>query len=119
MHTAFSPPADSNERNAVAAMPAEIDIHNRDGLVQSMFEVLDSNAGVLVVDMSETVFCDSSGVHALLTARRRALSRGKTIRVVAPRRNVRRVLEICGIGRLMPIDGSLEEALSHRPPTAV
>ncbi|MDT0301949.1 STAS domain-containing protein [Streptomonospora wellingtoniae] len=116
MHTAFSPPIASNGRHAVAAMPAEIDIHNRDGLVKSMFDVLDSKAGVLVVDMSETAFCDSSGVHALLTARRRALSRGKTIRVVAPQRSVRRVLEICGIGRLMPIDGSLEEALSHRPP---
>ncbi|MFD0773226.1 STAS domain-containing protein [Streptomonospora algeriensis] len=119
MRTAASPPVRAAGQPTVAAMPAEIDIHNRDELVQHMSGLLNATPDVLVVDMTETTFCDSSGVHALLSVRRRALERGKQIRVAAPSRNVRRVLEICGIAKLMPIHGSVDEALSHRPSAAV
>ncbi|WP_052809740.1 STAS domain-containing protein [Streptomonospora alba] len=115
MRTAASQPVRPADRPTVAAMPAEIDIHNRDALVQRMAGLLDAAAGVLVVDMTETTFCDSSGVHALLSVRRRALEHGKQIRVAAPNRNVRRVLEICGIAKLVPIHASVEESLSHSP----
>ncbi|WP_186356037.1 STAS domain-containing protein [Streptomonospora sp. PA3] len=98
-------------------MPAEIDIHNRDVLVKRMCRLLDEG-GDLIVDMTATTFCDSSGVHALLTVRRRAQARGKRISVAAPHPNVRRVLEICGIGRLMPIHSTLAEAASRRSPAA-
>ncbi|GAA4917643.1 STAS domain-containing protein [Streptomonospora salina] len=119
MRTAASSPARSAGRPTVAAMPAEIDIHNRDALVQRMCGLLDAASDVLVVDMTDTTFCDSSGVHALLSVRRRALEHGKRIRVAAPGHNVRRVLEICGIAKLMPVHASMADALSDRPSTGV
>lgn len=118
MRTAFTSPVRFTDRHTIAAMPAEIDIHNRDDLVESMSGLLASGTGTLVVDMTGTTFCDSAGVHALLRVRRRAQARGRGICVVAPHRNVRRVLEICGIGRVMPIHTALGEALRHRPAAA-
>src|SRR5690625_2719621 len=98
MNNAFASPVRFTDRHTIVAMPVEIDIHNRDELVESMFGLLTSGSGVLVVDMTGTDFCDSSGVHALLRTHRRAQARGWEICVVAPHHNVRRVLEICGIG---------------------
>ncbi|QBI56689.1 STAS domain-containing protein [Streptomonospora litoralis] len=118
MHTAFASPVRFTDRHTIAAMPVEIDIHNRDDLVYSMLGLLASGHGELVVDMTETTFCDSSGVHALLRAHRRAQARGRKICVVAPHPNVRRVLDICGVGRVMPIHGDLTEAVPDRPKVA-
>jgi anti-sigma B factor antagonist len=55
----------------VVGAPEEIDATNAEGLRTAML-----NAGqlhrVMVIDMSQTRFCDSAGLHALLSARKRA-----------------------------------------------
>lgn len=57
----------------------------------------------LVVNLSEVTFMDSTGVGALLGRYRRLRSQGGTMVLVAPPPQVRPVLEMAGIPRLMPI----------------
>jgi anti-anti-sigma regulatory factor len=51
-------------------------------------------------------------VHAIVHAYETAAERGVGLRLaVSPTTSVRRVLQLIGVGRLMPVHGSLQEAL--------
>ena len=54
----------------VVAAPEEIDITNAEALRAALLAAADGH-GTLVVDMTQTRFCDSSGLHVLIAAHRR------------------------------------------------
>jgi len=71
------------------------------------------DGGPVVVDLSETEFVSSAGLHALMRDRRESLA------VVCPPGNVRRVLDIVQADLRLPIFYDLDTAtqsltLSHR-----
>jgi anti-sigma B factor antagonist len=57
----------------------------------------------LVVDLSGTLFMDSTGLDVLLRARRHLATIGNTILLRSPHQRVLKVLEISGLGRVFPI----------------
>ena len=99
--------------HAVAAMPAEIDALNAEKIGQDLLSAVSLGAAVLVVDMSETTFCDSAGVQATIVAYRQAAANGTELRLVATA--VLRILTVVGIGQLIPIYPTLESALAGPP----
>lgn len=97
----------------VVELPAEIDVTNSEQVYQQLVAVLRPGVGTVVADMTGTIFCDSSGVHAIMHAYETADARDVRIRLaVSPGTSVRRVLELIGVGRLIPVYPSLEEALT-------
>jgi anti-sigma B factor antagonist len=62
----------------VVAAPAEIDITNADGLRSALLRAAAAGSGTLVVDMAQTQFCDSSGLHPLVAAVHQGAGRGRT-----------------------------------------
>src|ERR1700745_4508248 len=64
---------------SVVTLPAEIDVTNADTTREELLAVLNQGAAMLVADMSKTVFCDSSGVSALVRAFRHATTSGAAI----------------------------------------
>jgi anti-anti-sigma factor len=56
----------------VVTAPEEIDITNAAELRTALLEAAAHGHGTLVVDMTRTRFCDSSGLHTLLAAHKRA-----------------------------------------------
>lgn len=57
--------------------------------------------GVVVVDLSDVTFIDSTGVSALVGLARRCREHGGSARLVGPRRSVARVLDMTGAGALL------------------
>src|SRR5437764_10712584 len=53
-----------------------------------------SDAPTLVLDLTDVVFCDSSGLQSLLIIRREAAAAGRHVAFTAARRPVRRVFEL-------------------------
>ena len=97
---------------AVVVLPAEIDVTNSELVYQQLVAALAPGAGTVIADMMSTVFCDSSGVHAIMHAYESAAARDiRMMLAVSPATSVRRVLELIGVGRLMPVYPSLAEAL--------
>lgn len=96
---------------AVVTLPAEIDVTCADELREQLLSVVNQGPTVLVADMSETRFCDSAGVTALVRTFRRATENGTKFRLVAGSPAVLRVLEITGVDRLIDTFGTLREAL--------
>lgn len=96
----------------VVATPVEIDVTNAAEFRQSLLSCANGSHPTLVVDMSETMFCDSTGVHQLVRARMRALASGGEIRLVIKATPVLRLFTIMGIDRLFPVFASLPEAVA-------
>ena len=99
----------------VVAAPEEIDITNASELRSALLEAARHGHATFVVDMTRTQFCDSSGLHTLLAAHRRAQAEGGELLLIIPSTNVLRVLAITGIDRMTPNFTSLNEALAQTP----
>lgn len=72
----------------------ELDVASCDDLHRA----LATSARSVIVDLSELTFCDSSGVAALVTAKRQAEATGRCFSLVKPSPTVRRVFELLGLG---------------------
>ena len=96
----------------VVTLPAEIDVTNSGQVYEQLAAVLAPGVDTVVADMMSTIFCDSSGVHAIMRAYETATEREISLRLaVSSSTSVRRVLQLIGVGRLMPVHESLAEAL--------
>ncbi len=97
----------------VVALPPEIDVTNSEEVYQQLLAALAPGVRTVVADMMSTVFCDSSGVHAIMHAQESAAARDvRMLLAVSSATSVRRVLELIGVSRLMPVYPSLQEALT-------
>jgi anti-sigma B factor antagonist len=98
---------------AVARLDGEIDSSNASELRLALVERLPCATSVLALDLSGITYLDSSGVELLFELGRSLSARRQTIRLVVPEdAPVRRVLELCAVDSVAPIDGDLEGALA-------
>ncbi len=96
----------------VVTLPAEIDVTNSEEVYEQLAADLAPGVSTVIADMMATVFCDSSGVHAIMHAYESAGARDvRMLLAVSSATSVRRVLELIGVSRLMPVYPSLQEAL--------
>jgi len=97
----------------VVAAPQEIDMISAPALRSALLEAAAHGRGTLVVDMSWTQFCDSSGVHTLLAAHERAQADGGELLLVVSAAIVLRIFEVTGIDRIIRTFPGLAEALAQ------
>jgi anti-sigma B factor antagonist len=97
----------------VVTAPEEIDITNAPALRSALLEAAEHGHGTLVLDMTRTQFCDSSGLHTLLAAHKRAQAAGGELLLVLSATYVLRVFAITGIDRMIANFTSLDQALAQ------
>jgi anti-sigma B factor antagonist len=102
----------------VVAAPEEIDITNAEVLRAALLTAAADGHGTLVVDMTRTRFCDSSGLHTLIAAHKRAGAEGREVLLVIPGTAVLRVFALTGMDRAIPNFTTLAEALTQAPAAA-
>jgi anti-sigma B factor antagonist len=102
----------------VVAAPEEIDITNAGALRSALLKAAANGHGTLVVDMTRTRFCDSSGLHTLIAAHKRAGAEGREVLLVIPSTTVLRVFALTAMDRVIPNFTSLAEALAQAPADA-
>jgi anti-sigma B factor antagonist len=101
----------------VVEAPAEIDISNAEQLRMVLLEAGSRGHATVVVDMTRTRFCDSSGFSVLVGAHKRSLADGGGLRLVIPADSqVSRIFTVIGLGRFIPRFASLEQALPQDLP---
>jgi anti-anti-sigma factor len=96
----------------VVAAPEEIDITNAGLLRAALLAARPNGSRTVVVDMSGTHFCDSSGLNVLVRAHQRAQAGGGEVRLVVSGESVLRIFAVTGIDRVIPIFATLDDALS-------
>ncbi len=97
-------------RQAIVTFPDHADVSNVDQLRDRLLSVINRGATILIADMTDTVSCDHLAVEATARACQRAAINGTQVRLVVTAPMVRRVLNIEGLDRLVPIYPSLEAA---------
>ena len=96
----------------VVVLPAEIDVTNSEQVYDQLAAALAPGVPAVVADLTSTSFCDSSGVHAIMRAHESAAARDvRMLLAVSSATSVRRVLELIGVSRIMPVYPSLPDAL--------
>jgi anti-sigma B factor antagonist len=97
----------------IVVLPAEIDVTNCDQVIAKLAAALTPGVSMVIADMTSTIFCDTSGVRALVQAYDRAVTDDIGFRLAIPADgSVRRVLELTGIIRLLPVYLGLDEAIA-------
>jgi anti-sigma B factor antagonist len=96
----------------VVEAPQEIDVANAEPFREILVHAACRGHAPVVVNMTGTRFCDSSGVRALASAHKRAVAEGGELLLVIPAdAPLFRVFAIIGIDRLIPHLADLNEAL--------
>jgi anti-sigma B factor antagonist len=104
------------ERTSIAGRPAltvrgELDLATAPKLAAAVDEELAAGPTALVVDLTPTVFLDSSGARQLVLTARRAQEAGAALHVICPRKNsaVRLTIDLLDLGALVPLVESAAE----------
>lgn len=115
---------EEREGVVVASVEGEIDSSNAADLRLALSERLPSTSSALVLDLSAVSYIDSSGIQLLFDLGRRLAARRQAIRLVVPGdAPMRRVLELCAVEAVAPMDPELDAALAEladaeQPPAA-
>jgi len=86
------------EGGRVFAFRGELDISTTEGLVE---RIMGPAGSLIIIDLSELTFADSSGLGAILTARWRTIRDGGMLVLSRPQRNVQALLEMTGLDELV------------------
>jgi anti-anti-sigma factor len=82
------------------------------GFVKGEFTILLHTEDVkkLIIDLSEVDYCDSSGLSAILLAFRILQSNEGHIRIASPTKNVKTLIEISQLDRVLHVCNTVNEA---------
>ncbi|MEW2517313.1 STAS domain-containing protein [Actinacidiphila alni] len=94
----------------VLAVRGELDLDSFEPLRAALSEAVRQDASLVVVDMSQVTFCDSSTMNVLLRADA-DLGPGR-LRIAAPSPFVARLFGLVGLQMVLPLRDTVEEALA-------
>jgi anti-sigma B factor antagonist len=103
----FAITRDTLDAAEVVTIVGELDMAHAPA-VGDLLDELAGSGNPVVVDLTALSFIDSSGIHALLRQR----PQEATLELVCPAGNVRRVLEVTKLERVLRVHDTLDEALA-------
>jgi anti-sigma B factor antagonist len=101
----------NEDRAVVFAVEGELDLASSPTLEQAIDSVSEDDIDLLIVDLRELRFMDSTGLHALVKANKRAGEAGRKFAVVQGGAQIQRLLSLTGVGELLTVAASPEELL--------
>ena len=99
----------------VLTLQGEIDVYTAPRLRQSIADLVTAGARLVVVDMKDIDFLDSTGVGVLVQALRRLQARDGDLVIVVTQEKILKIFDITGLNRAFSIRSSLQEALPPSP----
>ena len=95
----------------VARMPVDIDAANAAQVEEILAGAVSPEPPCLILDLRETRYLDSAGIDMLFKLDERLRRRRQSLQlVVAETSPLRRLLQITGIDRTLPVHAELEDA---------
>jgi anti-sigma B factor antagonist len=102
-----------SEGIAVVPMPDEIDIANAERLAADLDSEIKPGVRIVIVDMTLTTFCDSSGLRLIAQAQKRAKAGNVELRLVVSAPQVLRILAVSNLDSVVPVYSRLTAALQE------
>jgi anti-sigma B factor antagonist len=101
----------SEDRAIVFQLAGELDLASSPMLEEEMDLVRDADVDLLIVDLRDLNFMDSTGLHALVKAHKHARDVGRRFAVIRGGGQIERLLDLTGVGKLLIVAQSPEELL--------
>ena len=101
---------DRREGAVVLSLAGELDLYNAEEVRGALLDACADEPGVLVVDLEEVRFVDSTALGVLIEARSCMADRSG-FRLAAPGVEARRALEVSGLDRHFIVHDTVAEAL--------
>ena len=95
----------------VVAVGGELDMRAAPELRTAIDCALEAKIALLVVDLSDATFIDSTGIGTLVAALKRLKKARGSLELVCVEPNLLRVFELTGLDNLLSIHASRDEAL--------
>jgi anti-sigma B factor antagonist len=105
-------PLSVHDGQAVITTPEEVDISNAGLLREALALAIASGQPLVVVDMSGTEFCDSTGLNVLIRSLGHVQQAGAELRLVMGGAGLQRVLTVTGVAGMFRIYETLGQALA-------
>lgn len=100
---AFGLLIDNTDGDAVVKVTGELDLQTAPQLQSRLLELVAAGTSRVTVDMAETDFIDSTGLHALIVAVRELRGRGGDLVVRAPSPNAARLFDLSGFDTIVKV----------------
>ncbi|MCU1656168.1 MAG: anti-sigma factor antagonist [Pseudonocardiales bacterium] len=94
----------------VLAVRGEVDVYSAPALRDRLSELLTTDNKVVIVDLGDVGFLDSTGLGALVAARTAATEAGGRLPVVCDRERILKLFRITGLDTVFEIYPSVDEA---------
>ncbi len=101
---------DRQDGAVVVSLAGELDLYNAEEVRSALLDACSSEPDLLVVDLEEVRFIDSTALGVLIEARSRMADR-RGFCLAAPGLETRRALEVSGLDRHFVVHGTVAEAL--------
>jgi anti-sigma B factor antagonist len=99
----------------VVAVGGEVDLCSSTTLREKLKESLAEGPELLVIDLAQVSFIDSTGLSCLVSAAHRTTNVDCALAVVAPAGRVRQLIAMTGIDRVITVHETLADALAQSP----
>jgi anti-anti-sigma factor len=103
----------SQGRAIVIAVRGELDLASSPALQEELDRVSASDAEMLIIDLRELDFMDSTGLSVLVRAHQRAEEHGRRLAMVKGPQQVQRLLSLTGVSDRLTVVDSPEELLTE------
>ena len=94
----------------VLKLDGEVDIYTAGKLRDAVNHAVEEGNSRIAVDLAEMEFMDSSGLGVLIAALKRLKENDGELILVSPRDQMRRILKLTGLDKILTIRESLGEA---------
>ena len=99
----FSVTVSTSGGHATVTLRGELDLSGVDRAREAIEQAEAASTGLVVLDLSELEFIDSTGLEVILRAARRAHDEGSRLIVQRPSRYVKRLFELTAIDQSLDI----------------
>jgi anti-sigma B factor antagonist len=106
------------DRHTVVRISGEVDVHSASHLQSGLLSVFDAGSPAVILDLSQLLFIDSTGLGALVASLNVAMEREVDFLLAEPSDRVVRLLEITGLDHVFTVYRRVEDALVHVGVTA-
>jgi anti-sigma B factor antagonist len=109
---------ESTQRGAtsILTLRGEVDVYTAPRLRQAIVDLIDDGSPLVVVDMGNVDFLDSTGLGVLVEGLKRARARASDLAIVATQDKILKIFDITGLNKAFAIFGSVDDAVGERTP---